>query len=60
MKRLIHTLPIMVLLFAAFAAKSQNDIYNVRYQTVDDPNANPPTYNSTEVFVVGQDNLPNF
>lgn len=53
MKRFIHTLPIMVLLFAALAAKSQNDIYNVRYQTGDDANANPPTYNSTENFVVG-------
>lgn len=29
---------------------SQNDIYYLRYQTINDPNANPPTYNAPTEF----------
>lgn len=53
MKSLIHVIPLMGLLLATLAANCQNDIYNVRYQTVLNANANPPTYNTTENFVVG-------
>lgn len=53
MKKFIHTLPLMVLLLVTMIGNCQKDIYNVRYQTVLNANANPPTYNTTENFIVG-------
>ena len=42
MKRFIHSFPLIVLLLLTIAANCQKDIYNDRYQLVNDGSASPP------------------